>query len=427
MKKLIRISVILMSFLLGFAAAYLMLATSMKNNDNVSSSTKKENKILYWVAPMDPNYRRDKPGKSPMGMDLVPVYAKGQGNNKAPKNAIKISPQVIDNLGVVSERVGTKNLSQSIDTVGFVQADEDNIESIHLYADGWVSDLKVNAIGDVVVKGQVLFRLYSPKLVAAEEEYLLALKNQSLALIKAGEKKLLTLGLTKSQIKQLQIDKRIQKNIPIYAKKGGVLSALNIRDGMYVTSNTKVMVIEDLRSIWVKVFVYEKDASLLKKGQMATASFSGLPGEKWQGEVIYVYPRLDKKTHTLKARLIFKNPKMKLKPNMVASVTIKVPFSKPTLAIPQTSVIYLENGPHVILALDKGYFKPVPVKLGISGNGYIALRCGLKKGDRVVTYGQFLIDSESSLNGAFTRLAKVTKKPKPKMRHHHHHKSMKKD
>ena len=385
-----------------FVSQWRMHSSGMTANTK-EKPAKKERKIKYWVAPMDPKYRRDKPGKSPMGMDLVPVYESADSTNDD-KNAIKIAPRVVNNLGVVTAKAHFQKLSREINTVGYVSANEDNIENVHSYIDGWIRNLRVTAVGDTVKKGQVLFDLYSPSLVNAQQEFVLALKNNNRQLIEASKKKLITLGLNQQQITTLASSRRVRQEIAIYSETDGVISKLAIRDGMYIKPDKELMVIEDLSSVWVRVEVYEKEADWVKVNQIAVATFPGLPGKQWQGDVVYVYPTLDKTTHTLAVRLQFPNPNLTLKPDMYASVKIFVPQDKKSLVIPRQAVIMTGSGNHVILSLGKGQFKPQMVTLGDESHGMVVIEKGLNSGDEVVVSGQFLIDSESNLSEAFKRL-----------------------
>lgn len=401
--------VLVVGVILGFVGARLWQKTPSQMGDNLSFA-KKEKKVKYWVAPMNPAYRRDKPGKSPMGMDMVPVYEENDQANSDDKNSIKISSRVINNLGVITIKAKSAKVSREIETVGYVSANEDNIENIHSYIDGWVRDLKVSAVGDVVKKGEVLFKLYSPSLINAQQEFILAVKNNNRQLIDAGKKKLITLGLNNTQINTLQRTRKAKQEIAIYSKANGILSKLHIRDGMYIKPDKELMVIEDLSTIWIRVEIVEKQANWVKTNQTAIASFPGLPGKQWQGQVIYVYPTLDKTTHTLAARLQFPNPDFELKPDMYAAVKILVPSPKKAIVIPGSAVIRTEKGSHVILSLGQGRFRAKEVVLGDESNGNVVVLSGLDVGNEVVVSGQFLIDSESNLSAAFTRLSPHKKK-----------------
>lgn len=399
--------VLIIGLITGYFVSQWCMHSSGVTANTKEKPAKKERKIRYWVAPMDSKYRRDKPGKSPMGMDLVPVYESEDSTGEG-KNVIKIAPRVVNNLGVITAKAHFEKLSREINTVGYVSANEDNIENVHSYIDGWIRNLRVTAVGDTVKKGQVLFDLYSPSLVNAQQEFVLALKHNNRQLIEASKKKLLTLGLNQQQIKALTSSRRVKQEIAIYSNTDGVISKLAIRDGMYIKPDKELMIIEDLSSVWVRVEVYEKEAGWVKVNQIAVATFPGLPGKQWQGEVVYVYPILDKTTHTLTVRLQFPNPNSTLKPDMYASVKIFVPQEQKSLLIPRHAVIMTGSGNHVILSLGKGRFKPQRVTLGNESHGMVAVEKGLSPGDEVVVSGQFLIDSESNLSAAFKRLAPGT-------------------
>lgn len=372
-----------------------------------TSAKLKERKILYWVAPMDPHYHSNKPGKSPMGMDLIPVYANQEAQDK---DIVKISPQMVDNLGVRTAVVSLRTLPRIIDTVGYVTANEDHIEQVNLYTSGWIRKLYVNKTGESVKKGQVLADIYSPTLNNAQEEYLLALKNKDAALIHANEKKLVTLGVSPQQINRLKQTRKANKLIPLYVSENGIISSLNIREGMFVKPNTSLMTIEDLSNIWVIAEVFDNQANWVKEKQTAIATFSYLPGKVWQGQVDYVYPQLDPKTHTLRVRILFSNPDLALKPEMYANIKI---FAKPVekvLAIPHESLIRTGEGDRVILALGNGKFRAQAVSIGIESGNWVAVLSGLKAGDKIVTSAQFLIDSESNLEASLTRISSPSEK-----------------
>ncbi len=358
-------------------------------------------KVLYWVAPMDPKYKRDKPGKSPMGMDLVPVYA---DRVKSEPGIIKINPSIEHNLGVKIAVVKRKDLSQIIETVGYITVDENNIERLHTYTDGWVRVLNVKTSGEAVRRGQLLFKIYSPKLINAQDELLLALKNDSKSIIKAGERKLLTLGMSQSQINEVVRARRSVTLVNIYAKRDGIVSNLNIREGEYVKPDKEIMTIQDLNHIWIIAEVFARQANWVKAGQPAIATLTYMPGKVWQGKIAYVYPELDAKTHTLRVRLAFPNPNLVLKPNMYANIKIFSKTIKNVITIPSNALIRTGQGDRVILSLGKGRYKAQAVKVGIEADRHYQILSGLKPGDRIVVSAQFLIDSESNLKASLNRM-----------------------
>lgn len=393
MKKVITIALIIILLIAGVLVYHYWL----KGSEN----KKEPKKILYWVAPMDPTYRRNKPGKSPMGMELVPVYANGSTNDK---DIVKISPHVENNLGVKTAVVKRMNLHRVIDGVGYVMVNENNIEHVNTYTDGWIKVLHVKTTGEMVHKGQLLLELFSPTLINAQEEYVLALKYHNKILIRAGEKKLLTLGMLQSQIDQLRRTRNVMRLVKIYATRSGIISELNVREGMFVKPDTVMMTVEDLTNIWIIVEVFERQADWVKVGQPAIATLPYMPGKTWKGKVDYVYPHLDQKTHTLRVRLLFPNPNLSIKPKMYANIKIFGNKIQNALAVPRSSIIRMGKGDRVIVALGKGRYKAQAVKLGIESGDYYQVLSGLKAGDKVVTSAQFLIDSESNLKAAIDRM-----------------------
>ena len=357
-----------------------------------------EKKLLYWVAPMDPAYRRDGPGKSPMGMDLVPVYDEGGGIS------VKISPAVENNMGVRTAVAERKQLWRRINTVGYVDFDENKISHIHLRTKGWIEKLSVKSEGERVKKGQLLFQVYSPELVNAQEEYLQALRMKNNILIDASSDRLQALGFSKNQVSKLRQKRRASQYVPIYAKQNGIVADLNIREGMFVEPMLKVMSLADLSSVWLLAEVFESQADWVKVGQSSAVRFSYLPGREWEGKVEYIYPRLDPKTRTLKVRLRFDNPDEDLKPNMFANVIIYGGAKNNLVIIPRQALIREGGEERVIIAEGKGRYAPRVVTAGIESGDFVAITEGLVEGDTVVTSAQFLLDSEASLKASLVRM-----------------------
>ncbi len=361
---------------------------------------KKEKKILYWVAPMDANYRRDEPGKSPMGMDLVPVYDDGEDGI-----TVKISAAVENNMGVRTAYVQRDKLWRRIDTVGYVGFDENKISHLHLRTKGWIEKLYVKSEGERVKKGQLLFEVYAPELVNAQEEYLQALRSGHKGLTSASRERLIALGISNSQITRLNKIRKANQYVKVYAKQDGIIAKLNIREGMFVMPAKLVMSLADLSSVWLLAEVFESQADWVKLGQSAEVSLSYLPGRNWEGEVEYIYPSLDPKTRTLKVRLRFDNKDEALKPNMFADVTIYGGAKREVMVIPREALIRSGNDQRVILSVGKGRFQPREVTAGIESGEFIEIIDGLKVGEKVVTSGQFLIDSEASLKASIARMS----------------------
>ena len=275
--------------------------------------------ILYWVAPMDPNYRRDEPGKSPMGMDLVPVYA---DEAEAAARRRPIRPDDCEQSRRAHRRPSAVRFSRRIETVGYVGYDEDTLQHVHTRVDGWIEKLATTATGDPVAKGQLLFELYSPTLVNAQQEYLAALASNNTVLRSASRDRLAALGVTDNQVRRLEKEREASQRVRVYAESDGVIAHLGVREGIYVTPATEVMSVARLDRVWVLAEVFERQSAWVEPGQTATVELDYLPGKLLRGTVDYVYPELDPKTRTLKVRLRFDNEGETLRPNMFARVTI---------------------------------------------------------------------------------------------------------
>ena len=381
--------------------ATLLFANSLYFSGATIAVAEDEKEILYWVAPMDANYRRDKAGKSPMGMDLIPFYAGADEDG----STVTISPTVVQNLGVRTAKAELTRLWRGIDTVGYVDYDESKVSHIHLLTEGWIEKLVVESEGERVKKGDFLFDLYSPKLVNAQEELVTALATGNKGLIKATKERLAALGISSSQIKKLQKTKKVKQRISIYAPQDGVVSDLPVREGMFVKPSQKVMTLGDLSSVWLLAEVFERQSQWVQVGQAAEVSLSYIPGKTWEGEVEYIYPSLDPKTRTLKVRLRFENPGERLKPNMYANVKIYGGAKENSIVIPLEGLIRTGRDERVIIALGEGRFEARDVKAGIESGNYVEILDGVNDGDKIVTSGQFLIDSEASMRASLTRMS----------------------
>ncbi len=381
----------------------IVIGRSMDSSSGVSvdSPGAAEREVLYWVAPMDPNFRRDEPGMSPMGMELKPVYADEVDGQPG---VVKIDPTIVNNLGVRTVQAERGELSRRIETVGYVGYDEDTVQHVHTRVEGWIERLVTKASGDPVGKGQLLFELYSPTLVNAQEEYLVALRSSNTLLLKASRERLASLGVTSSEVARLDKERNIRRLIRVYAETDGVIAHLGVREGIFVTPATEIMSVAKLDTIWVLAEVFERQAAWVKAGQIAKVELDYLPGETWDGTVDYVYPELDPKTRTLKVRLRFDNQSESLQPNMFARVAILGEGVGDVVHIPREALIRGGSVNRVVLALPNGRFRSQPVKIGIESGDRIAIREGIAAGDRIVASGQFLIDSESNIEAALDRL-----------------------
>lgn len=361
-----------------------------------------KSKVLYWVAPMDPNYRRDKPGKSTMGMDLVPVYA---GENEG--GVIEISPIVENNLGV---KIATAELAypnvQFISS-GQVEFAQENIAHIHARASGWVERLYIKDVGQRVKKGQPLYGLYSLDLIDAKEDYLRALNSEDNKLVKAAKNRLRSLRVDNKVIQQLKSNKKAKQVTTFYAPQSGYVEMLNINQGMYVKPETNILSIAKDDAVVVNVEIDHQQAAWLSQfpGDIHWKLSSELmPTKIWQGELDYIRPELNKSLRTFSLRLLVDNSEKLLKPNMWLTLNGNVKGKDKVLIIPRQSLIRTENETRVVLALGEGRFKSIRVIAGRFIGQQVEIVSGLESGDRVVTQAQFLIDSESNIDSDLKRM-----------------------
>ncbi|MCJ7590883.1 MAG: efflux RND transporter periplasmic adaptor subunit [Woeseiaceae bacterium] len=384
-------------------AVGILIGRSMGVSSDPSGNTadSSERSVLYWVAPMDPNYRRDEPGKSPMGMDLIPVYADEVDGQPG---VVSIDPTIVNNLGVRTAKAQYGLLPQRIATVGYVSYDEDTVQHVHTRVDGWLEKLATKSSGDPVTKGQLLFELYSPTLVNAQEEYLVALRSDNKLLLSASQDRLRAFGVGSSEISRLKKDRTVRQRVPVYAEADGVIADLGVREGVFVTPSTEIMSVAKLDRIWVLAEVFERQAAWVHAGQKATVELDYLPGKTWHGVVDYVYPELDPVTRTLKVRIRFENDALTLRPNMISRVAIQADAFGKVVHVPREAVIRGGSIDRVVIALGNGRFRVQPVKIGIESGDRIAIRSGLSDGDDIVVSGQFLIDSESNISAALSRM-----------------------
>lgn len=381
-------------------------------------------KIKYWVAPMNPSYIRDEPGKSPMGMDLVPVYEE-EGEEKEPASTIRIDPNTMQNMGVRIGRVERRSLVKDIRTVGNITFDETRIFRVNTKFSGWIEKLYVDFVGDTVRKGQPLFDIYSPELVSAQEEYLLALEQYSRlseasyprvrqvaeGLLKASLTRLQYWDLTDAQIARIGDRGKIRKTLTVYSPASGIVTQKSAFEGHFVKEGEIQYEIVNLATVWVDVDIYEYELPWVNKGMPADMELAYIPGKRFKGKVLFIYPYLETKTRTAKLRLKFANPDYELKPGMYVDVILKSAVAKNSVVVPQEAIIFSGVRRIVYVHLGEGKFQPREVKLGLEGNQneYQVLE-GLEEGEEIVLSAQFMLDSESRLQEAIQKMLELRKR-----------------
>ena len=382
-------------------------------------------KIKYWAAPMDPTYVRNEPGKSPMGMDLVPVYEE-EGDEKESASTIRIDPVTIQNMGVRVGKAVKKTMTKHIRTVGSVTYNETQLFIVSSKFDGWIENLHVDFVGENVEKGQPLYDIYSPEVLTAQQEYLLAydqyknLPKNASKNVKSATERMMTASRTRlrywdieeSNIKELETSRKIRKTVTINSPATGVVVKKNVFVGHYVKAGMHQYEIANLSTVWVDVDIYEYELPWVRKGMSAEMELAYIPGKTFQGEVLFMYPYLDTKTRTARLRLSFSNTGFELKPGMYANINLFAKISDPTLVIPQEAIIDSGVRKVVFVALKKGRFQPREVRVGVEGNDHeIQILAGLSEGDNIVLSGQFLLDSESRLREAIQKMLDVRNPP----------------
>ena len=378
-------------------------------------------KIKYWVAPMDPTYIRDEPGKSPMGMDLVPVYEE-DGGEKEPTSTIRIDPVTIQNMGIRTAPVIRKPVTKTIRTFGNVTYDETRMVSVNTKFDGWIEKLHVNFVGERIKRGQPLFDIYSPGLVTTQEEYLLALKqyrslkdspfvhvrDSAERLMAASRKRLQYWDMSDSQIRQLETTGQVRKAITIFSPSGGVVIQKSVVEGQFVKAGENHYQIADLSTVWVDVDIYEYELPYVKKGMPARMELSYVPGERFQGEVLYIYPYLSKETRTARLRLAFPNtipnlsractPTFDWKPNSPARIWSSHRRRLSTQACARSFLSAKARA-----SSNRVRSSSVSKSTGTS----IRFSRGCPKAREIVISAQFMLDSESRLREAVQKMLEV--------------------
>jgi len=463
--KNFKIIIVVVILLAVEAAGFIWWINNKYNIDTSITTTqnKEGRKILYWKAPMDPTYISDNPGKSPMGMDLVPVYedevetseektsdiageyytcpmhpevvSKEPGEcpicgmtlvKKEVKTeaVVTLTPSVIQKIAVRTANVEKRSLKKVIRTVGRIDYNETKIFNINTKIEGWIERLYVDYTGKVVEKGAPLIDIYSPELVSTQEEYLLALETkESLKsskfpeiskgvneLINSTKKRLQLWDINDKQIEELEKNKKIKKTMTIYSPVRGIVVDKNVLEGSYVKSQISIFKIADISRVWVYADIYEYELPWIKMGQRAEMTLSYYPGKTFTGYISYIYPYLEENTRTVKVRLEFSNPEWVLKPNMYANVLIESEITKDGTAVPVEAVIRSGERNIVIVDLGEGRFEPRDIQLGAEADGYYQVLDGLVEREKIVTSSQFLIDSESRLKEAISKMLSKRKK-----------------
>ena len=431
MNKKLSVSLILVSIVLASALIFFWnqapaswLQETVTGEHQLVPVTGEDGEIEYWTCTMHPSVRMKEPGTCPIcAMDLVPVLkrspsalANGSTNSAqqlaGDKSTFTVDPRRQQLINVQTTEVEVRSLEKVIRAVATLEVDETRIAYVHPKISGWIQKVFVDFTLQHVNEGDPLFSIYSPELVLTQEEYLLALKTaENLAdspfehvssgarsLFEATRRRLELFDITDQQIEQLEKSGQVQKHSIVYSPASGYVVEKNAFPNMHITPETKIYIIADYTNIWAYVEIYENEISYVREGQRVAMSTVAYPGEVFRGDITYVYPHLNEVTRTMRVRLEFPNPDLKLKPGMYSNIEIQVPLGA-TLAVPESAVLRTGKRDLVFVDLGSGTMQLRQVQVGAKAGGYYEILKGLQTGERVVSAANFLIDAESKVQG----------------------------
>jgi Cu(I)/Ag(I) efflux system membrane fusion protein len=366
--------------------------------------------VVGYVCPMHPQYTSHDPGSCPIcGMDLVALVAEGDSDTGAiaPGTAVvSVAPEMVQSMGVRTASVVRRRLGRQVRAFGTVEPNTRLETVVASRVEGWLEELAVTAEGDRVQAGELLYRVYSPDLIAAQQDYLAALRGGATARTQSAARRLRSLGMQIDVITRLGTQRELIERVPVYAESAGVVSALAVREGAYVKPGDDILHLQSYAEVWVIAAVAEQDLPGIAPGLAASLTFPSVPGSSGSGRVDYVYPTVDPRTRTGRVRILVDNAAGRLKPGAYADVDF-VLDAREQLVVPSQALLRDSRGSHVVVALGNGRFEGRAIEPGLSAGGMTAVLSGLAAGEQVVVSGQFLLDSEASLREGFAKMAPV--------------------
>ncbi|MFZ2170287.1 MAG: efflux RND transporter periplasmic adaptor subunit [Methylococcaceae bacterium] len=418
MNKHLFITAVLM-LVLGAGGGY-WLANWKKSHEQPASPSKTSIQPLFYRNPMNPSVTSPVPAKDAMGMDYVPVYAEDEDELKIdePEGSVKIDAVTVQNIGVRTAIAKKTLLSHVVRAVGRVAYDEEHIVRLHPKTAGWIETLRIDKTGQWVKKNEDLLSIYSPQLVASQQEYILALNNLKVLaqspiedirrgseeLVNSSRERLKLLDVPEHQLHELTVTHTIKKSLHIHTPAAGIVINIGAREGQYVTPETELYMIADLSKVWVYADIYEYELPWVKVGDPVEMRLAGVPGRVFKGHLAFIYPYAEAKTRTIKVRLVFDNAELLLKPDLFAEVTIYAGKQVDAVVIPSEAVVRSGATNQVFVVRGAGKFEPRQITTGLSSDDDIAVLDGIKAGEEVVTSAQFLLDSESKLHEATAKM-----------------------
>jgi len=414
---------------IGFGTGYWLSSTNVPTQMAGMRSQVPERKVLFWRNPMNPAITSPVKMQDDMGMDYIAVYAlenvprgdADDGESAESTGTVTIEPVTVQNMGVRTAIAEQRDLSRVLNGLGRVDFNEERLARFHPKTSGWVEELKVNETGKHVSKDTILLGLYSPELVAAQQEYLVALtnweavrnstanqmKSSAKIILDSARERLQLFDVPDHQVNELERNRKIMKQLHIHSPFSGQVMQIGVREGQYITPQDELYLIADLSRIWVNVDIFEDELSWLKLGDRAEMRVRAEPGRIYTGKVSFIQPVMNPKSRTVQVRLEFDNTDLLLKPGMFANVTLYVDSQSNAVVIPSEAIVRSGSREQIFVVRDPGKFEPRIVTLGVSAEGVTQILSGVQAGERVVTSSQFLIDSESKLREATAKMTKA--------------------
>ena len=368
-----------------------------------SAQSASAQEATQFTCPMHPHYISTDPnGTCPIcGMDLVP--ASGGSDSAQGDGSIAVAPEMIQTMGVRTQSAEVIEFSETLRAFGVVQTNErlENVAASRL--EGWIENLTIRAEGDTVRPGALLYRVYSPDLIAAQKDYLNSLAIGNSNRIAAVSQRLRSLGMQNAAIDRLTQNREVIERVPVYAEAGGTVADLQVREGDYVKPGTPILRLQSYSGVWVMASIPETDLPLIDTGLPVRLNFPSAPGAPAEGTVDYIYPTIDPKTRTAQVRIEVDNAAGYLRPGAYADIEMDL-GGEARLSVPTEALLRDSRGAHVIMAIGSGRFAGRAVRTGVNANGFTEITAGLKPGEQVVVSGQFMLDSEVNLREGFSKL-----------------------
>ena len=376
-----------------------------------------ERRILYWRAPMDPNYTSDRPGRSPMGMELVPVYA----DEGLADGQVRVSPSFLQNFAVRTAAVHRGSLPVLIRTVGILAHNEERVVSVQTKYEGWIEQASVNNVGETVARGDVLFEIYSPQLVSTQREFVGAMEyvgrlrdsgaypeaiERAQSLLEATRERLLYWDMTEAQIDALAQSGAVERTVRVFSPATGFIVEKmgDSMEGLRISPGMTVLKIADHSTLWAETEFYEDDLRHVTEGEAVEIEADAFPDRRWDGRLLFFRPAVNTQTRTLTAFVEVANADLRLRPGMYVDVTARASGASDAVMVAAEAVLHSGTRAVVIVARGEGVFEPREVVLGTESEGMQEVTSGLIPGEQVLVSSQFLIDADANLKAAISQL-----------------------